>query len=79
MRATNGKGKETKATLPVMVAGADPLDAHILGWPDAIKLNEEVSTTLSGSFDNDGSFYGTMEEEQYVFRFFGISAELIKE
>lgn len=79
MRATNGKGEETKATLPVMVTGADPLDAHILGWPDAIKLNKEVSTTLSGSFDIDGSFYGTMEEEQYVFRFFGISADRVQE
>lgn len=46
VRTTNGKGDEAKATLPVMVTGADPLDAHILGWPDVIKPNEEVSMTF---------------------------------
>lgn len=40
VRTTDGKGNETKAIIPVMVTGADPLDAHILSWPDPIIINE---------------------------------------
>lgn len=32
------------------------------------------STILSGSFNADGSFSGSLDPDQYVFRFFGVSA-----
>jgi hypothetical protein len=43
VRTTNGKGDEAKATIPIMVTGADPLDAHILGWPEEIKIDEPAN------------------------------------
>jgi hypothetical protein len=38
-----------------------------------------ASTTLSGTFFEDGSFYGTLDPEQFSFRFFGVSAERVQE
>jgi hypothetical protein len=38
-----------------------------------------VSTTLIGSFNNDGSFYGTLDPDQYIFRFFGITADVVED
>lgn len=43
VQVTDSKGNAAKAVMPVMVWGADPLDAHILSWPDSIQPGEEVS------------------------------------
>lgn len=36
----NQDGQEARATLPVLVTGGEPLNAHILSWPDSINPDE---------------------------------------